>query len=128
MLLGAVTWGPACAAAHALNDWLRLGQLLRTFLISQRLLDESSPPQPGLQAKPWQQVKQELQAQRQQAALEQLQQQQQREEQEERAVRRRKEEEEGARQGELAGVFRESDDDVEFDQLPRRRQVRYNMT
>ncbi|KAI8464980.1 MAG: hypothetical protein J3K34DRAFT_525732 [Monoraphidium minutum] len=43
-LLGAVTWGPAAAAAHAVDGWLRPGRLVETFLISQGLVDEPAAP------------------------------------------------------------------------------------
>jgi hypothetical protein len=65
MLLGAVTWGPACAALHVAADWLQPRALARSFLIAQGLLDDPDRPAPqrvrGSDERPWRERRDEEQ-------------------------------------------------------------------
>ena len=112
-LLGAATWGPVCAVAHAADDWLRPGRLVEAFLISQGLLDEPAPQKAAAAvaaaaaAAGGATTAAERARQRRQApdAAQQLQ----------------------REQGELGGVQLSPEEEaLEFEQLPERRQVSRN--
>ena len=134
-LLGAVTWGPACAGGRVVLDWLQPGQVVRGFLVSQGLLDEAAPASPPTQQqRPWRDVREAREAAASAAAAAAAQQaggaQASRQERQQQQQQQQQEQQKGwwwRRTRQLDPptdpTFEPAEAELEFEQLTKRRQV-----